>query len=190
MGRGYLPAHVSHVGGAASAIPAVPVYDEIPERRFQKLLFPVAAADICGDGLKPFLIQLSDHGLEFPRIIQFLLRVSNGDHTLQIFLDQIIESLVIDQVRISGHLFDIHGGSSDQSCSPGNVAHAFKQLLYLGHLGRADGIKDLGLRRDHVGGDAAGIGDGSMDPGRIDHVLSHIVDANVHDLHRIQGRPA
>lgn len=111
MGRGYLPAHVSHVGGAASAIPAVPVYDEIPERRFQKLLFPVAGADICGDGLKPFLIQLGDHGLEFPRIIQFLLRVSNGDHTLQIFLDQIIESLVVDQVRISGHLFDIHGGA-------------------------------------------------------------------------------
>ena len=106
----------------------------------------------------------------------------------QVLLDKIRKSVIIDQVGIGRNLFDIHRCSGDQRSALRNVAHPLIELLHLGYLRCADRIEDLGFRRDHVRSDSAGVCDRAVNSRRIDHVLSHIVDTDIHDLNCVQRR--
>ena len=102
---------------------------------------------------------------------------------LQILLYHICQRVVVDEIRVSGHLPDLHCGSRDQGSAFRDIAHSLKQFLNLRHLRRTDRIEDLSLRRNHVRSDSSRIGDGAVNARRVDHMLSHIVHADIHDLH-------
>ena len=104
---------------------------------------------------------------------------------LQILLHQVGQRVVVDDIGIRSHLLNLHGRPGNQGRTFGDVAHPLVKLLHLRHLRRTDGIKNLSLRRDDVGRDAAGIGNSAMDPRLVDHVLAHVVDADIHDFNGI-----
>ncbi|CCY08924.1 uncharacterized protein BN789_01828 [Clostridium sp. CAG:81] len=137
--------------------------------------------------LQSFTVKFCDNTLELLRVSQFLLCISDRDHMFQILLNEICQCIVVDQVGVSRNLLDINSSACNECCALSNIAHALIKLLHLGYLRSADRVEDLCLCRDNVRGDSAGVRDGAVDSRRVDHMLSHVVDTDIHDLNCIQG---
>ena len=144
------------------------------------------SSDHCRLILHSFFIQLCDHTLEFLCICKLFLRIADRNHMLQILLNKIRQCIIIDQVGICCNLLDINGRACDQSRALCNIAHPLIKLLDLCYLWCTDRIEDLCLSRDHVRSDSAGVCDRAVNSRCIDHMLSHIVHTDIHDLNGIQ----
>ena len=107
---------------------------------------------------------------------------------VKIFVHDLFQNIISDHVGISGNLTNIHSRSRDQSRALCNIAHPLIKLFDLSYLWCADRIEYLCLRWNHIRGNSTGVCDRTMNSRCVDHMLSHIIHANVHDLHCIQRR--
>ena len=71
-----------------------------------------------------------------------------------------------------------------------DLAYPLDQPRELRQVARADHVAHLGARLHHVGRDAAGIEQRVVDARVARHVLAHVVDADIHQLHRVQRAAA
>ena len=77
-----------------------------------------------------------------------------------------------------------HGGAG------GHLLHALDERAHARQVAGADGVAHLGRGLHHVGRHAAGIEHGVVDAGIRGHVLAHVVDADVHQLHGVERAAA
>ena len=64
------------------------------------------------------------------------------------------------------------------------------QFVHAGQVAGANGITHLGMGLHHIGRDTAGIQQGVMNAGIAGHVLAHVVDADIHQLYRVERATA
>ena len=107
---------------------------------------------------------------------------------VKIFVHDLFQNIISDHVGISGNLTNIHSRSRDQRRTLCNVTHPLIKLFDLSYLWCTDRIKDLRFSRDHIRSNSACVRDRTMNSRCVDHMLSHIIHANVHDLNGIQRR--
>ncbi len=81
-------------------------------------------------------------------------------------------------------------GLGHQRRALGNLLHPFVQREHAGQIARADGIADLGRGLHHVRCDTAGIQHCIMNACVRGHVLAHVIDADIHQLDRVERRAA
>ena len=71
-----------------------------------------------------------------------------------------------------------------------DLANALVDFAHLVKLRRPDQVQHLCLRLNHVGRSASGVGDRIVDPRLRNDMLPQIIDADIHQFHRIQRTAA
>ena len=109
---------------------------------------------------------------------------------LHLALHRLLERRVAEQVRDRADDLRVHLRLGHQGRAVGDLPHALDQGTHARQVARADGVAHLRRRLHHVGRDAAGIEHGVVDARVGRHVLAHVVDADVHQLHRVERAAA
>ena len=101
-------------------------------------------------------------------------------------MESLLERRVRQYVGDGGNDLHLHFGFGHQRRPLRDLVDAFHQFVHAGQVAVTDRIAHARMGLHHVGGDAAGVEQGIMDAGVARHVLAHVVDADIHQLDRIE----
>ncbi len=102
----------------------------------------------------------------------------------------LLERRVGQDIGDGGNDPHLHFGFGHQRRALRDLVDAPDQFVHAGQVAGADRIAHAGMGLHHVGGDAAGVEQGIMDAGVARHVLAHVVDADIHQFHRVERAAA
>ena len=108
----------------------------------------------------------------------------------QVLVHGLLQRRVGQQVAHAADDLVAHRGLGHQRRSLGDAHHAGGQRVHLGQFAGAHDVAHLRAPLHHVGRHAAGVQDRVVDARIGGHVLAHVVDADVHQFHRVQRRAA
>ena len=190
LGRGREPAHIPHVGGAGGEILAAVIGQE----EIIQVLLPVLAegAHLPLD-LRVLLRPKAGEPLGnigFPQgfgigpLLRGIFRQGQGAHIL---IEAFFQRRIGQGVGRAVHKDALEARLRHEGGALGDPVHPFLEGQGIRHIPAADHIEHAGLRLHHVGRDAAPVDDGVVDPCLVLHMLPQELDADVHQLHSVQG---
>ena len=109
---------------------------------------------------------------------------------LEIVEHRLFQRRIAHEIGNRAHHLGGNTGFRHQRRTIGNLAHARDQAVQFHQIPRADQITHLGRALHHIGRNAAGIQIGVMNARIGWHVFAHVIHADIHELHRIQGAAA
>ena len=109
---------------------------------------------------------------------------------LELALHRLFERRVAEQVRHGGRHLHLDLGLGHQRGAVRDLAHALDQRVHAGHVAGADRVAHLGVGLHDVRRDAAGVEHRIVNARVGRHVLAHVVDADIHQLDRIERAAA
>ena len=109
---------------------------------------------------------------------------------LQVLIKQFFQNRIGKGVGGTVQLMPGNLRSGHQGRALGNVVHPGKKRFGLADRFCPDHVHKLGFRLDHIGGNAAGIGNGIVDGTLGLHVLPQELDTHVHHLRAVQSGTA
>ena len=108
----------------------------------------------------------------------------------EVLIQQVFQGKAGDQFRSAVNKDSFKGGLCHQSSAFRDFVYSCQQFDGIPDLVGPDHVEDGGVVLNYIGGNSAGVGDGVMDSAVTGHMLPQILDAGIHQLHRVQGAPA
>ena len=183
--RRSLPAYIGDVRGGWIDLPLIPGVEDVPDEVYVDIALPIRQLDASQH---PNLLLLRDGLSDLGCELKLLIGVLRRPYLPHILDDHLAQHLVRQQVIGASEDFSLHLRLRHQRRALGDLQDPLVDGLHLIPLRRPDVIPAPRIVWNDVW-----LGSPELDdvvyPRLIDYMLPEIVDAYVHQLHRIEGAP-
>ena len=182
--RGHRPGYIADIGGPhATKALIFQRYNLVAKRQFhlrRQAMATEGGNDILG----------LQRRLDFARIAAIFIIKLRRAQALEIIIHRLFQRRIAHEIRNRAHHFGADAGFCHQRRAIGDFTHPCDEPVQFHQIPRADQITHLGRALHHIGRNAARIQIGVMNARIGWHMFAHVIHANIHELHRIQGAAA